>query len=197
MEPFREKEAIRRRALEARDRMDPALRSSLGRRVAANLRAMPEYRRARLPLFYVSFRSEVPTHRLIMDRIREGLPVAVPLTDPAGRRLIPFSISDFHRDLAPGYCGILEPRPGLPEVDPSTIDLVVVPGSAFDRRCRRFGYGGGYYDRFLSTAAPQALRVALAFELQLYPSIPAADHDQPMDAVVTEAGIYRCAQQEA
>jgi 5-formyltetrahydrofolate cyclo-ligase len=70
--------------------------------------------------------------------------------------------------------------------------MVVVPGSVFDRRCGRYGYGGGYYDRFLSIEAPQALRIGLAFSLQVVPGIPLKTHDQKMDIIVMENEMLRC-----
>ena len=73
--------------------------------------------------------------------------------------------------------------------------MVVVPGSVFDRRCGRYGYGGGYFDRFLSIEAPQALRIGLAFSLQVLPEIPLKTHDQRMDIIVTENEILRCNRQ--
>ncbi len=190
-----DKDEIRRRALEARDALAPSKRAALSSEVVERLVSLPEYRAARTPLFYVSFRSEVETHGIIRQRLSQGLTVAVPLTRKESRRLIPFVISDFDADLSPGAYGILEPREDLPTVSPAELDLVVVPGSVFDRQCGRFGYGGGYYDRFLSREAPQATRIGLAFECQIHPRLPLARHDEPMDMVVTHQRVYRCAQQ--
>lgn len=78
------------------------------------------------------------------------------------------------------------------ELEPASIDVVIIPGSVFDRQGGRLGYGGGYYDRFLAQAAPQALRVALAYELQLVDAIKLQPHDQLMDWLVTEKTSYHC-----
>jgi len=146
-----------------------------------------------MPLIYVSFRSEVETHQLIKERLNSGLEVAIPKTDVKNRHLETYLLEDWGKDLRPGAYGILEPDAEAASlIQPSQIDLAVVPGSVFDRKCGRYGYGGGYFDRFLSIKAPQAIRIGLAFSLQLLPEIPLKPHDQRMDIIVTESEILRC-----
>jgi 5-formyltetrahydrofolate cyclo-ligase len=80
---------------------------------------------------------------------------------------------------------ILEPREdSIRPVQPGDTDVAIVPGIAFDRTCHRIGYGGGYYDRFL--ARFRGNKIALAYEVQLYDSIPAEPHDLSVDIIVTE-----------
>jgi 5-formyltetrahydrofolate cyclo-ligase len=76
-------------------------------------------------------------------------------------------------------------------VKPNELDLVMVPGTAFDPRGGRMGQGKGYYDRLLANARPDAPLVALAFECQVFPEIPVAPHDVFMDQVITEVKVYR------
>ena len=87
--------------------------------------------------------------------------------------------------------GMLEPAADLPVVDPATLDMVLVPGVAFDRRGERLGFGGGYYDRFLPTTP--ALRVGIAFDQCLAEELPCGKHDQRMDWVATPTEIIHCA----
>jgi 5-formyltetrahydrofolate cyclo-ligase len=105
--------------------------------------------------------------------------LAVPITDPA-------------RQLQPGCYGILEPTSAQVVIEPARLDLALVPGSVFDRCGARLGYGGGFYDRFLSQDAPQALRIGLSFEIQLVDQVPTEVHDQFMDILVTEEQLYDC-----
>jgi 5-formyltetrahydrofolate cyclo-ligase len=98
-------------------------------------------------------------------------------------------------ELALGMYRILEPRAELrtlPEkqVDVKDLDLVIVPGVAFDRRGARMGHGKGYYDKLLEHARRDTPLIALAFECQLFEEIPMAPHDIFMDAVVTEKAFY-------
>ncbi|HEX8910501.1 MAG TPA: 5-formyltetrahydrofolate cyclo-ligase, partial [Anaeromyxobacteraceae bacterium] len=80
----------------------------------------------------------------------------------------------------------LEPPFGSEPIAPDEIELALVPGVAFDAACRRLGRGRGHYDATLTALAPGALRVGLAFELQIVPEVPAEAHDVALDAVVTE-----------
>jgi 5-formyltetrahydrofolate cyclo-ligase len=79
--------------------------------------------------------------------------------------------------------GMLEPTADLPTVAPSTLDVVLVPGVAFDRRGGRMGFGGGFYDGFLPTTG--ALRVGITFDDCLLNEVPSDQHDQRMDWIVT------------
>lgn len=117
----------------------------------------------------------------------------VPRTLP-GEGLDAYKINDLDLDLAPGFCSI--PEPVLERVvlfEPSKIDVVILPGSVFDLNGGRLGYGGGYYDRFLANGAPQALRIGLAYEMQLVDEVPVMAHDQPLDYLVTEKRVIKFA----
>jgi 5-formyltetrahydrofolate cyclo-ligase len=90
---------------------------------------------------------------------------------------------------------ILEPKNELRSVaakhlQPEDLDLVMVPGVAFDREGGRTGHGKGYYDKLLQHARRDAPLVALSFECQLFDRIPAEEHDIYMDKVVTEKDVY-------
>ncbi|MBW1670135.1 MAG: 5-formyltetrahydrofolate cyclo-ligase [Deltaproteobacteria bacterium] len=183
----------RSQILSKRDCLSFSTVSCLSKIITDNLRGLEEYQTSRIPFIYVSFRSEVDTHQLIIERLISGLEVAIPKTDVTNRRLETYLLRDWGKDLRPGAYGILEPDVKVTSlIRPSQIDMVVVPGSVFDRQCGRYGYGGGYFDRFLSIEAPQALRIGLAFSLQVLPKIPLKTHDQRMDIIVTESEILRC-----
>ncbi len=142
---------------------------------------------------YVSFRSEVETLNLIKTFLNLGKIVTVPITRVKEKRLDAIQITDPKTDLVPGYCNIPEPEEELclrQKVDPADIDVILLPGSVFDERAGRFGYGGGYYDRFVS-AIPGALRVGLAFDLQIVEKAPLQDHDEILDLVITETRIIK------
>lgn len=161
--------------------------------VCATLAALPEYAAAETVMGYVHFRNEVCTRGLLAAALGEGKRVVVPycLADQLGLFLLE-SIDE----LAPGTWGIPEPKVELRSladrrVDARRLDLVVVPGVAFDRRGHRLGHGKGYYDRLLAQVRPDAPLVGLAFECQLFPEIPSGPHDVAMDRVITEKAVYR------
>lgn len=95
-------------------------------------------------------------------------------------------------ELAPSKWGLLEPDPALTaEVNPAAAHLICVPGLGFDSHGGRLGMGGGYYDRFLANT--DAVRVGLAFEWQVLSHIPMQQHDQGVDAIVTELRVIEVA----
>jgi len=155
---------------------------------------LPEWQRAKKVMIYLPFRKEVDTTGLISRAFAEGKHVVIPACRENPRRIIASRLLDIAEDLTPGAWGILEPKPeALRQVCPSEIDLVLVPGVAFDRCGNRLGYGAGYYDRFLRTLRPNVKAMALAFQLQVLEQIETKEHDSPVDMLVTEEGLIDCA----
>ena len=184
----RAKRAVRARLRAVRDAIPPDERAALGVAVADNVLGLPEIERSRTVMAFWSFGSEVPTADLI-DRLHErGVAVALPRI--AAGELEP-------RTYVPGdavsttWFGAAEPVDGL-VVRPTELDVVLVPGIAFDRAGRRIGYGGGYYDRFLRRTRPGALRAGICFDLQLVDEdLPAGAFDLAIDIVVTGSAVVR------
>jgi 5-formyltetrahydrofolate cyclo-ligase len=178
------KNKIRKEVLAGRDRIPPAERSAKSRDMEARLFVLPEFCAARSVLFFASFRSEVETGPMIRRALRSGKRVLLPRVN--GDSLELFEISDLDRDTAPGAWGIPEPVTAK-QASVGDVDLVVVPGAAFDEQGNRVGYGAGYYDKLL--AAFSKTTVALAFELQIVSLVPADGHDVPVKKIVTEKRI--------
>jgi 5-formyltetrahydrofolate cyclo-ligase len=179
---------LRRETLARRDRLDAASRRKLSAALVARLWQLPPFAGAGHIFTYINFRSEVETLPLVRQCLARDIIVSVPLTMIAESRLLACRITEPERELRPGYCGIPEPYPTCAVViDPAAIEVVILPGSVFDEHGGRLGYGGGYYDRFLVGAAPQALRIGAAFELQISEQkLPLMPHDQLLDYLVTE-----------
>lgn len=182
----------RRQALVARDRLSTGEVAEKSAAITARLFQLAEFSHRRRVMFYAHFRSEVSTSLAISRCLALGIEVALPLALSASHRLQPRLITDPARQLRPGYCGIPEPDPEQTRVvDPKEIEVVIVPGSVFDLQGGRIGYGGGFYDRFLQHEAPQAVRIGVAFALQVQSiALPLAAHDQRLDLLVTEAQVY-------
>ncbi|MFL7794941.1 MAG: 5-formyltetrahydrofolate cyclo-ligase [Anaerolineae bacterium] len=136
-------------------------------------------------LTYLAFRNE-PDLSLLFELLPDARWVVPRIT--AGRQMVlhPYDPSRLVRH----RFGMLEPAADLPVVDPTEIDVVLVPGLAFDRRGGRLGFGGGYYDRFLPTTPAQ--RVGIAFGKCLADEIPCGAHDQRMDWVATPSQMIKC-----
>jgi len=142
----------------------------------------------------IDFREEVETTEFIAELLQEGRRVAVPvhLLDTAQ----PLVFVEIHSltEMVRNHFGILQPPHAAARLVPTAaIPLFLVPGLAFDPAGRRLGYGLGCYDRAFADAAPGALKVGLAFELQILESVPADPHDVPMDFVVTEDRVIHAA----
>ena len=164
-----QKEADRRRKSEA-------IRRKLVRLAA--------YRRATMVACYVSLPYEVETHQLIRRMLMTGKRVAVPCV--RGRHLQWCELRDPARELRPGAFGVLEPRSSTRRVvRTEELDVVVVPGVAFDRVGHRLGHGQGYFDRFLDTLSADIPVIGLCFDFQLVATLPHEPHDHPVDAVLT------------
>ena len=186
------REELRKTILAQRDQLPQSFRTQASATIAERLWQLVESQKAQTLLFYVNFRSEVETLRLMGRCLEAGKTVAAPLTITEDSRLLAYGLTDLSVDLRPGLWNIPEPDLSrCPQIDPTSIDLVIVPGSVFDRHGGRLGYGGGYYDRFLCNKAPQALRVALCYAMQIVDNVPVEEHDIPAHYVVTEEATFK------
>ena len=189
----KKKKELRKRIQELRDSINPEKRRELSLRITERLWSLPEVTAARTLLFFISFRSEVDTLPMIRRALEEGKRVCVPCTEPETRGMVASLIEDLERDLELGNYDILEPRREcLRPVPPEEIDVILVPGVAFDLRGGRLGYGGGYYDRFLERCRKDCALIAPAFEVQLVDRVPCADHDVHVHKIVTEDRVIEC-----
>ena len=177
-------------ALDARGALSGAERERLAEAVRARALELPELAAAGTVMLFASFRTELDTTPIAEWVVRAGKTLCLPRI-LAPRLMKAYRVTDLAADLAPGKWDIPEPREELPEVSPETIDLVFVPGSAFDEQGRRCGYGGGFYDNFLPLTRSGTPWVALAFEVQLVPLICCEPHDLPVTAIVTERRVIR------
>ena len=178
--------------LTQRDALSKAKQKEYSNRIMKSIIKMMPFQSATTIFTYVDFRSEVITTSLIEYMLECDKNVVVPVTLIKDKDLLAVSITEPARELAPGYCSIPEPIVAIREkqmLSPDIIDIIFLPGSVFDERGGRMGYGGGYYDRFVSAKAPQALRVGLAYEMQMVEHAPLQDHDEFLDFIVTEERI--------
>ena len=166
-------------------------RTEKSKRIAERLFAHPDFKSAKTILFYASTKHEANTHEMIEDALMAGKKVALPATDMKCHCLHIFEIKCL-RDVEPGQFGILEPVKGKSSpIKPASVDLVIVPGLAFDCKGNRIGYGMGFYDSLLKQM-PHAKAIALAFEFQLVEEIPSEAHDVRVHRIITEERAIEC-----
>lgn len=171
------------RQLKQQKEDDRRHRSETIRRAVFRLTA---FRRAEMICCYVALPYEVQTWQMIEQMLKRGKRVAVPVVRPRSKRLQLSEITDPRRELRRGAFGVFEPRPeAVRPVHPRDVDLVLVPGLAFDRRGHRLGHGLGYFDRFLARLPKRVPTIGLAFRFQLLDRLPVAAHDHAVRAVLT------------
>ena len=182
-----EKNLIRKQMKQLRADMTRTERFEKSMQIFEQLITVPEFKRADRIYTYVSMDNEIDTIMLIDYSLSLEKRVFVPRV--SGKDMEFYEISDIS-DLNPGYRGIYEPDINGKEPDYSRTGFMCMPGLAFDRSYNRIGYGGGFYDRYLSVEN-KLYKAALAYEAQLLESIPAQDGDVRPDMIVTEESIYR------
>ena len=186
------KESIRKKILSLRNSQSPFQAITKSYSIKQKIFTSPEFIRAKTILFYVSTKDEVKTKNMIKEALNLDKRVVVPISDVKNRKLILSELKDLD-ELEPGAFNILEPRKEFFRlVPPEDIDLVIVPGVAFDERGNRIGYGMGFYDRFLSSLKKHVPVVGLAYDFQVVDDISVDDKDVTVDKVVSEERIIKC-----
>lgn len=160
--------------------------------ISSLLFSTEQYKNSKYIMCYVDFKNEVRTEEIIKTAIDEGKNIIIPISVVETRQLILSQLLDYDKELESSTYGILEPKKEfIREVNPELIDLVLMPGVAFDRRGYRIGYGGGYYDRFLTRIDDSVPKIALAFDLQMVPYVRKGRYDIPVDYIITEKEIIK------
>jgi 5-formyltetrahydrofolate cyclo-ligase len=182
-----EKAALRRSLLQARQSLPADQWRQDSDRLCVHLQTCSAFIQAQTILSYVSFRQEPDLSPLFALPKRWGLPRCM------GKTLAWHHWSPTQAlPLQPGAYGILEPHPDTPTLSPAAVDLILVPSVACDRQGYRLGYGGGFYDRMLSTSAWSTQpTIGIIFEFARLPQMPLDPWDRPLQAICTEAGIFK------
>ena len=152
--------------------------------IREKLFALPEFQRSRTILFYASFGGEVETFEMIKQAQKLGKKIALPTVIKHQKKIVPVLVEDLETGLTVGSFGIKEPKDTLLPLELKKIDMVIVPGVAFDKHHHRLGRGAGYYDRFLCQFPTETSIVGLAYDFQLVDRLPPQIHDIPMTHII-------------
>lgn len=184
---------IRAQQRARREALGPRERSDASRAVCGVVRGMEAFRSARRVMAYCAVRGEPSVDGLFEELLSSGKALLLPRCEEGGgmtaRRVTDLKL------LRPGRYGILEPADESEVVPAGEIDLILVPGVAFDARGGRIGQGGGYYDRFLPGSA--AFRLGICHSFALLTCVPQHAHDMRMDALATPEGLIDCRKEHA
>ncbi|RLJ71343.1 5-formyltetrahydrofolate cyclo-ligase [Hydrogenivirga caldilitoris] len=179
------KRDIRRELLSKRVTLPSELKSSYDERIRAGLRTLPEFRHANRVLLYCPIKGEPDLTPLFDQLFSQGKKLVLPKVEED--ELLLLEVNNL-TCLSTGAFNILEPEDGI-SVTPEELDLVVVPGIAFDVNGYRIGFGKGYYDRLLERVS--APKVGVAYSFQVLDRVPRDTWDKPVDIVVTEKEVIR------
>ncbi len=139
-------------------------------------------------MVYLSMKSEVETGELIESLFNQGKQIIAPVVDTKSGQLIPRCVQNLKKDLVKHRYGMLEPNEICPIFPPDKLQLIIVPGIAFDLDGYRLGYGKGFYDRFLPTC-PNAVTIGVAFQVQIVEDTCPQPWDIPVQHILTEEGM--------
>ena len=183
-----EKLCQRKAGRAARKALSPAQRTAANATLCAVLWQLAEVRSARSILLYAAFGAEADLAAFAAEAQARGKTLAYPV---CGEGFALTAAVPGPDGWEVGEYGIRTPILARSELlPPEALDLVLVPCTAFDADCYRVGMGKGYYDRYLPRCT-NAAKIGIAFEAQRVPSAAVDEHDQRLDAYVTERGIYR------
>ena len=175
------KQKLRKEILEQRDSLAREEIINKSNIIKQTLFSLGEYKLAKTICFFVSFNSEVNTHNMIKEAIKEGKTVCVPTA--TDHTLIMSKINDFNDLNKKNKYGILEPSK-LNKIKKEEVDLIIVPGTVFDKECHRIGYGKGYYDSLLK--GYKGLSIGICFDLQIIDKVPRNEWDEKINMIITE-----------
>ncbi len=188
-----QKKSIRKLIKDKNNQLTADYISSSSKQITKTLIDTDAFKTAKTVMCYLSFGSEVDTKLIIDECFEQGKTILIPIimrnTD-ASTYMEASQLIDYNEDLAPGTMGILEPIASAIRIkDPKTIDLIIIPGLAFDRQGNRLGYGSGYYDYFLGRLRDDCNQIAITFSFQLIDHIPTQKHDMKVRNIITQKGL--------
>ena len=170
-----QKNALRRQCLNIRQNIPVDDCISLSKKACQNIINSDQYKRSQNVMCFLDFRDEIQTKYLV-DDILMHKKLVLPYTD-SEFKVFSYLVSD-ESQLKRSKHGILEPNPELCElIDPLDLELIIVPGLAFDESGNRLGYGKGCYDEFLCNVSSKAVTIGLCFDSQIFDSVPANEND--------------------
>lgn len=183
---MKSKQDIRAEIATQRKALDPKWRLAASARVAENFQTLAAFQSAKNVALYMEIDGEVKIDALFPTCWDLGKRTCIPVFN-AATKLYEMAKVVADTRYRMGHYGIREPISPAP-ISMTQIDLIAVPGVAFDRHGNRLGRGGGYYDRLLEEFSGHA--AAVAFDFQILPLIPTNVHDKPMHSISTETKIF-------
>jgi len=180
------KSRIREEIKEKLNKQSNMQRLRKSRLIKNKLFKLAAFKRAEWTMFYIAKDKEVQTRFMITAAQKIGKKIAVPMILVKKKRMIASALKDLESETSRGPYGLRQPkREELRQIPGEALDLVIIPGLAFDKQGHRLGRGGGYYDRFLAGLSANTACIGLAFDFQVLKSLPFLAHDISVEEVVS------------
>ena len=184
------KDNLRKSMLSKRKSMEIEDVTAFSDKIIGKIMELPEFIHSQNIMLYLSFNNEVNTYSLVKWCLDNNKTVIAPYCIQCNKEIVPYKITNLENDLIKSTFGVMEPKQDLLEkVNIEDIDLILVPGVAFDEHCNRIGFGAGYYDRFLCKKPKDTPTIGLAYDYQIIDKIPTDEYDVPLDFIITEKRV--------
>lgn len=186
---FDDKKVLRKRILTERKNINVVEKEEMDNKILDKFYKSEYYRKSKKIFIYISYDSEINTKGIINKALKDNKKIYVPRTEFKTRLMDAVEITSLDNLVESEY-GILEPSIKQPHINPNEIDLIVVPGVAFDKQGGRMGYGAGFYDRYFKKINEDNMKkitkLALAYDFQIIEKVPMDEQDIPVNCVITE-----------
>jgi 5-formyltetrahydrofolate cyclo-ligase len=177
------KNALRHQVQAVLKKMSLTERAAASTQVCSRLKQQVAWKRGKLILFFAPLPQEVDVWPLLAEALSAGKKIALPRFDPTANAYAACQVENPGCNLVIGKFGIREPASHCALISPPTVDLILVPGVAFDLNGRRLGRGRGFYDRLLVSL--RGVKCGVAFDQQVVSELPVEPHDVRLDCLVT------------
>ncbi|MDS0528260.1 5-formyltetrahydrofolate cyclo-ligase [Clostridium sp. SHJSY1] len=183
-----DKKEIRRDIITKRDKINVEDKKEFDKKIKYILKSSSYYKEAKNIFIYIGFGSEINTAEYICEFLEEGKNIYVPRIDLEKKVMDAVNIHSL-KELKENKFGILEPDNNEEVIEKKLLDLIIVPGVAFDLWGGRVGYGGGYYDKYMSDIDETIHKLALCYQFQVLKDLPREEHDIKINEIITEEGL--------
>jgi 5-formyltetrahydrofolate cyclo-ligase len=190
-EPDKDKTSLREKLKTIRGQVDPGQAEASGQGVWNMLQSRPEFKKAKVIGAFASMPGEINTYSILEGVMNQGKKLCLPRVTTDKSHFEYYPLEDL-KNLSAGTYGILEPS-GHHLTPWEDLDLILVPGLAFDREGNRLGFGRGYYDRALPLLRKNCMTIGLAYSFQIVEKVPVSPGDVPVKALLSEKGFQVCA----
>ncbi|MDU2121445.1 MAG: 5-formyltetrahydrofolate cyclo-ligase [Clostridium celatum] len=179
-----EKKKVREEIVKKRNNLSSEIKKEYDELIFKQLIESNIYKKAKKIFTYVSFGSEIDTIKFINHALNDNKKIYIPKTDKSKKEMVAIRINSLD-NMNVDKWGILEPKVVDKNKIEKNFDLILIPGLAFDRNGNRIGYGGGYYDKYLSQIKETSNKIVLAYDFQIVNNIENEPHDIKTNYIIT------------